>query len=364
MSLKYLQDRGIHDRTLAYWMNPDDPNHDPLDSTFLYGPSATYLAIYAARYTSSFVASPDALHVLKRLSKSLDISAGAWAHGQSPKYDLDVLVSLPRTTLLPQHFLGTGRRSSPLLLIPCANTNADALTALARIFRGLESKNLGLKSNGTESGDIIFPAREVNEPDSGDLKEAAGARALYMAYLHYHESMFADLVTHADTVALPERALAALGLLSAIASAEWSPLPTATTTDSPTPDLSSLPSEVQLRALLPRVLSIPEVFADSGIEALLQSPAREKLFPYLLRRPMTFTNLVGGRGDPESAAYRIAFAKWDLLILTHGKLKELVQRGRGDEMTQGLIVAMGRRLAEGPWGSDAGGGNRIASLEM
>jgi hypothetical protein len=48
-SLTFLVEHGIHSRTIAYYIQPDHPSHDPIDATFLYGPAARYVGSWASK---------------------------------------------------------------------------------------------------------------------------------------------------------------------------------------------------------------------------------------------------------------------------------------------------------------------------
>lgn len=345
---------------MRHWLYPDDPSHDPVDQTFLYGPSAQYASAFASNYHKSFVCSDLLKPVLQRLARATDITANQWAHGESPKHDLHVLSSVPRIALLPQTFLGTGRLSSPLLPIPCKDTNEDALHTLGAVFHG---------------------PRPTEDP-SQRKEESQAARLLFQYYFHYHNAMFGDLVTHADTVALPTKALAALSCLSAIISAHWSALPISATTSNITADATAptngdrtteptpLPTEPQLQSHslptpFPRNLR-PTAPSPHPLDTLLRRPARDRILPYLLSPPRQFANLVGGRGDTESSAYKIAVAKWDCLGAFRKALEEWApEGGRGEEVgLAGVKQAISRRMAEGVWGVSSEVGGRIATLEL
>ena len=196
--------------------------------------------------------------------------------------------------------------------------------------------------------------------------EAAAARAAFAVYHAYNDGLFSDLVDHANIVALPDKALAAIGVISSIARANWASLPedgNFSETQGPTA-LSNLPSESKLQSLLPTASRAPKATASTGIEALLQSPARDRVFPFLLRPAQTFTHLVGGRGDPESNAYKIAIGTWDCLLLVQRKLAELTSASKGGEQARMLRSAIDDRVREGVWGQQSQAGGHIASLEL
>lgn len=85
--------------------------------------------------------------------------------------------------------------------------------------------------------------------------------------------------------------------------------------------------------------------------------------PYLLSPAQTFTNLVGGRGSAENAAYEVAVAKFEVLREFHSKLSELKPHEK-DITTTEILAAAGRRLTEGAWGVGGDTGGRIATMEM
>lgn len=377
VSLAYLLESNLHSRAISFWLNPTDPSHDPIDIRFLYGPSAHYLAIYASTYPSAFLSSSECQNVITRLSEALSISANQWAHGESPKHDLNVLTSLPRVALLPQRRLGTGRQLSPLLLVPSKITNADALNALAVILHGPSkprAEDLTYGVNGFSASDTA-----ESQYDKG---EAAAAYALYVTYIRYHETLIADLITHADTVALPEKALAAINLLAALASANYAPLPSDDTSSSvasfdhssgtPSQRPTPTPTPTQLATLL--TLSSPTHLPTFSASPLLTSTAgRDKLLPWLCRPPQTFSNLVGGRGDAESSAYKIATARFDLVLIAQKAVESLVSSsGGGDDGDAGndeviwMVEALTARVKEGVWGVREGGvaGSVVATLEL
>ena len=357
---------------MSYYLPVSDAHRDPLDATYLYGPSAHYLSIYASLYPHDFLSSgPLAYATLAHLCRSLDISAGQWAHAQSPSHDLSVLASLPRAALLPQSRLtGQSGRPSPLLLVPCMHTNVDALHTLARVFAGPASSRLTPVHERTKV-DIEWTLAstssaadaDANDDSSADVRtEAAAARACFIMYLHYHPTLFSDIVLHAETVALPQKALAALSLLSAIISATWEALPATSTHipgSAPT-TLLALPPESALLGALPRVPDLPPVYATTGIEVVLQSPVREVMVPFLLRAPQVFSNLVGGLGDAESAAYKVAMAKWDVFRVFRERLRTL----GGGQGRESVLAAVEQRLDDGPRGRREEVGGRIATMEL
>lgn len=237
-------------------------------------------------------------------------------------------------------------QSSPLFLLPTKVTNPDVLHTLAKILSG-------------PSSEITFPPTEPNPASDIAATEAPTARLLFHLYLQQHSTLFKDLITHADTVALPEKALAALTLLGAIIAASWSD-----TTEIVTSHLN-LPAETTT-ALQHTSQNLQSTLPTSSTDTLLRPPARDVVLPFLLAPPRQFTNLVGGRGDTESAAYKIAMGRWDLVLLFKKRLDAYVpERGGGEDV--GLAAVRGavdQRVSEGVWGVGGEVGGRIATLEL
>ena len=319
-ALRFLRDNGLHARSIAYYLEPE--KQDSLDASYLKGSSAKYLSTYCSKFPQDLLSSPTANHILSRVTQSLEnTSSSQWAQGKIPKHDLQVLVSLPRVMLMP-----SSQVLSPLCLIPVRPATPDALAALAHILHG----------------------------DDEIIEEQAAARALYYLEMEHHGDFWKRVVATADTVAIKESALSALGLIGAIISAQWSPLPD--TEDSGSSPYK-LPSERAL-ARKCRAESLPQ----SGIEAILTQPALGIVIPYLMKPAQTFDSLVGGgRGDVESAVYKVAVAKHDVLVTLHEKLNEWVEtRGEGHEM----MSAIRRRVAQGPMGGTSDAGGRVATAEL
>ena len=319
-ALRFLRDNGLHARSIAYYLEPE--KQDSLDVSYLKSSSAKYLSTYCSKFPQDLLSSPTANHILSRVTQSLEnTSSSQWAQGKIPKHDLQVLVSLPRVMLMP-----SSQVLSPLCLIPVRPATPDALAALAHILHG----------------------------DDEIIEEQAAARALYYLEMEHHGDFWKRVVATADTVAIKESALSALGLIGAIISAQWSPLPdTEVSGSSP----YKLPSERAL-ARKCRAESLPQ----SGIEAILTQPALGIVIPYLMKPAQTFGSLVGGgRGDVESAVYKVAVAKHDVLVMLHEKLDEWVEtRGEGHEM----MSAIRRRVAQGPMGGTSDAGGRVATAEL
>ncbi|SMY22108.1 unnamed protein product [Zymoseptoria tritici ST99CH_1A5] len=325
--LLYLIKHGLHTRTAGLYLQLPGAELDPVDAMFLYGPAANYIATYAEHFPQHFLASQMPPQVLTRLSTSFDLSPGKWAHAESPKHDLHLISSLPRRALVPS--TPTSFPASPLSLLPTKATNPDVLNTLATIFHGPTKPEIVFGGSSTSA----TPADITHD------EEANHARTLYYNYLARNPRMWTDITTHADTVALKDLALAALHLTTSVITANW--------------------SESANSSALPTTIATP----PSGHIALLSPPALEYVLPYLLKPAQSFSNLVGGRGDAESAAYRIAAAKFDAVTLFARKLKEQVDAQPGEGYEE-ILATVSRRLQEGPLSREAEVGGRIATMEL
>ena len=327
LALLYLIAQGVHARTTAMYLQLPGTPVDPVESMFLYGPAANYIATYASTYSDHFLASQTPKQITDRLLTALDLSPAKWAHSDSPKHDLHLLASLPRKSLLPGGDGSGAWTSSPISLLPSRSTNPDVLNTLATVFHG-------------PARDVItFPSASPMDA-GGDASEveAASARALYFHYLANNPQFWKDIATHADTVALKDLALSAINCLSAVITAEWSTKP----------DLNP-----------PTSIATP----DSGHVAIFSPPSLEHTLPYLLKPAQTFSNLVGGRGDAESAAYQIAAAKFNALKALHRSLVVEVEQRPG-EGYEDIVATMSKRLAQGPFSREGEVGGRIGTMEL
>lgn len=332
-ALDFLAEKGLHARSMSYYL---EPNNKSLDSTWLYNSSANYISAYCSNYpahllnTSSSIV--DIVHT--RLWGAFDdISSSQWAQNMAPKNDLHVLVSLPRIALLQNI-----DRFSPLFLIRAWPANADALGALAMVFHG-----------ATITGENHVQDESISE-------EASAARALYFRYLDNFPQFWTQVVKAAETVALKEIALAAIDLIGAVITAKWAPLPT---------NPGSNPSNPQYSLPLDNELSqkchFNQPLPPSGILAILATPALEAVIPYLLSPAQSFSNLVGGRGDTESAAYKVAVCKYEVLELLYRELQGVAEStGQLGE----IVAAVRKRLAQGPMGGVSGVGGNVGTMEL
>ncbi|KAL9589143.1 MAG: hypothetical protein Q9203_002070 [Teloschistes exilis] len=324
-SLDFLISTGLHSRILSYYI--DSSRHSTLDLSYLYSRSANYLATYCTYNPSHFLHSEAVFKgTIARLSAVLqNVSPGRWAQGQTPKHDLHVLASLPRLALLPRRTL-----DSPLFLLPVQPPSEDALQTLATVFHG---------------------PSEQGRANSDD--EASASRALYFLYLERNPDLWQHVVKAAETVALKDTALAAIALIKSIITSKWGPLPA----DNHVATFG-LPSEAQLADSC----HSPQALPPNGTLAILAPPALETVVSYLLRPAQTFSNLVGGgKGDVESAAYRVAAAKFEVLVSLKPKLEEVAQQ---TGTLEDAVAVVNKRLALGVLGGSGEPGSSVGTMEL
>ena len=170
--------------------------------------------------------------------------------------------------------------------------------------------------------------------------ESSFARLLTSLYYTKHPSMFSDIVIHASTIAMKENALAAFSLLRAIITSSWS--------SAPLPDMDPTSDLTYTRL---------QDFPQTGLDLVLDPARSGGVLPALLKPATTFSNLVGGRGDAENAAYQVAMARFDALKA----LGRVLEKNGGRE---DILSMVRRRINEGPWGVGGNAGSRIGTLEL
>lgn len=138
---------------------------------------------------------------------------------------------------------------------------------------------------------------------------------------------------------MKDNAVAALTLLRALITATWSVAP-----------IPDVPANDPTYARL-------ESFPKTGLDLILDPSISGSVLPALLKPATSFSNLVGGRGDAENAAYQVAMAKFDVLKALGRRLEESGER-------EDILFMVKRRVNEGPWGSAGNVGSRIGTLEL
>ncbi|KAF2274121.1 uncharacterized protein EI97DRAFT_469078 [Westerdykella ornata] len=322
VSLDFLKEHNIHKSIIDNHTAKDRS----LEQGFLHSRTAHYIAEYVSSYPDDSENSAETLTIrqyVQRKVRELDPS------------DLSIIAAMPRTSLIPRHAADLRGDGCVVLNIPFRKTTPDALKTLAAVFHGPQRE------------EITFPLSSAHPPASPARisEERVCARLLTYLYLTKNPTFFSDLISHADTVAMTDTALASLTVLSALITSNWE-------TGSPSQEALYLSDD-------PTAIQQARSFPHSGVALVLDSALSGAVLPYLLRPPKSFSNLVGGRGGAENAAYKVAVAKFDVVKLLYDGLVRAGEGGGG----YGVVVDMlRRRINEGVWGNLDAAGSRIATL--
>ncbi|KAG9192893.1 hypothetical protein G6011_11627 [Alternaria panax] len=316
LALDFLKEEGVH-KGIVDFHTSDNPS---LDHSFLSSRTAQYISDYALHYPENFENSDEMPVIRNYVHRNIRKCEAS---------DLNIIASMPRSTLIPRRASGLAWDDCVITDMPITRTNQDALKTLATIFHGPPKQEL------------TFPQTEAIGSDTKRTEtEAAYARLLTALFYSKKPNMFADITTHMDTIAMKENALAALTLISALITSSWSiaPLPAVSPTD-------------------PTYTRLSSSFPQSGLDVILDPSISGGVLPSLLKPATSFSNLVGGRGDAENAAYIVAMAKFEVLKTLGRRLEEVGGR-------QDVLGMVRRRVGEGVWGDSGGVGSRIGTLEM
>lgn len=314
--MDFVKEEGIH-RGLVDFHTSDSPG---IEHSFLSSRTAHYISDYASTYPENFENSSDMPTIR------------TYVHNNIRKCEastLNIIASMPRSTLIPRRGTGLAWDDCIILDMPITRTNPDALKTLATVFHGPPQEEL------------TFPKVETvgSDPKRRQV-ESSLSRLLTALFYRQKPNMFSDIVSHIETIAMKENALAALTLVRALITSSWStePLPDIVPTNDPVyAQLSSFPK--------------------TGVDLILEPSISGGVLPSLLKPATTFSNLVGGLGDAENAAYQVAMAKFDVLKALGRRLEE--NGGRQD-----VLAMVRRRVGEGPWGVSGSAGSRIGTLEL
>jgi hypothetical protein len=315
LSLDFLKQEGIH-KGLIDFHTSESPG---LDHSFLSNRTAQYISDYALCYPENFENSEEMPAIRNYVHRNIRKCEAS---------NLNIIAAMPRSTLIPRRASGLAWDDCVIVDMPITRTNQDALKTLAAIFHGPPKE------------EITFPQTETLGSDSKRIQtEASYARLLTALFWSKKPTMFADITTHMETIAMKENALAALTLVGALITSSWSiePLPEVPTDD---------PTYARLNS-----------FPKSGVDLILDPSISGGVFPSLLKPATTFSNLVGGRGDAENAAYIVATAKFEVLKTLGRKLEE-------DGSRPDVLAMVRRRVGEGVWGNSSNAGSRIGTLEL
>ncbi|KAL3474545.1 hypothetical protein BJX99DRAFT_231535 [Aspergillus californicus] len=330
-ALDFLVSHNIHNTLLDYYV--DESKLDPVDLSFLCGPIMTYVAQYAELYPNHFLQNPQASldSILTRINASFLISSSQWAHGPIPSGQLNVLSSLPRVLLLEASRKG----ANPILALPTNPPNQEVFNALGKIFHGPQ------KSTMSESMELNTSAQTATDWH----REAAAARALYFMYQNHRPSLWDDIVATADVLAMLDLSLAALSFMQAIVKANWHTLSVEVTTSVHGTSRYHLPSEEELGCLSPATQG---VLPSSGAWVAISPPALATLLPFLFKPPRSYSEFVsGGAADPKNSVWKVATAKYDVLVALYKSLQQMEDQGPGFE---DILHTLKKRVNDGPIG--------------
>lgn len=311
-----MKEEGIH-KGLIDFHTSENPG---IEHSFLSSRTAQYISDYALNYPENFENSPESSIVRDHVHRHIR---------KCEANDLNIIAAMPRSTLVPHRSSGLAWDDCVLVDLPITRTNQDALKTLATVFHGPPKE------------EITFPQVEaVGSDPKRRTTEAVFARLLTALFYSKKPTMFTDLTTHIDTIAMKENALAALALVRALVTSSWS--------TEPLPDIipANNPTYTRLNS-----------FPTTGIDVILDPSISAGVLPSLLKPATSYSNLVGGRGDAENAAYVVAMAKFEVL-------KALGKRLEEDGGRQDVLAMVRRRVGEGVWGVSGTVGSRIGTLEL
>lgn len=343
-ALDFLISEKLHSTVLEYYL--DESKLDPVDLIYLSGPVMAYVAMYAESYPNHLLQNPPTLldGIISRIMRALAIPSTDWAHGDVPAGHLAVLASLPRVLLIEAGKHG----ANPLLTIPSSPPNGEAFAVLGKVFRG------PARTHVSDSMDLNTSGQTPTDWHH----EAAAARMLYFLYLNQHSALWNNVVAAADILAMKDVALSAINFMKAIVIANWQPLPPASHV-STTSSRYQLPSEEGLGRLSPATSGLLPL---SGPWAILTPPALTVLLPYLFKPPRSYAEFVGGgAGDSQSAVWKVATAKHDVLVALHSQLRELGGQMEGFE---DIMQTLQQRVNEGPLGPVQAGATQVETVGL
>lgn len=344
-ALDFLISNDIHNTLLGYYV--DESKLDPVDLSFLCGPVMTYVAQYAELYPNHFLQNPQTLldRILSRIDASFLISSTQWAHGPAPSGQLNVLSSLPRILLLEV----TKKGMNPVLALPTNPPNQEVFNALGKIFHGPP------KHTRSDSIDLTTSGQTATDWN----KEAAAARVLYFMYQNHRSSLWDDVVSAADVLAMKDISLAALSFMLAVVTANWQPLFGQATSPIHGTPRYQLPTEEELGRLSPATQgSLPQ----SGAWVAISPPALTILLPFLFKPPRSYSEFVaGGAADPQNAVWKVATARYDVLVALYKSMQSIEDRGPDIE---DIVRTLKKRVDDGPLGPGVRTVTQVETVNM
>lgn len=159
---------------------------------------------------------------------------------------------------------------------------------------------------------------------------------------------------------IKDKALAAINLICAITTADWS----SAVRTSLAPQNDAVLERVE--ALIGSLRLEPNTLYQTGVDLVVSNdPVNRIVMPYFIRPAASFSNLVGGHGNTDSAAYEVAAAKYDMLSQFYQRLKEMAPKeGSGESYYEVVRELIKKRINEGLFGAGSEIGGRIGTLEL
>lgn len=118
-----MKDHGIHKGIIELHTN-DSPS---MEQNFLASRTSHYISEYVITYPENFEKSPELSVIRQFIQRNI---------GNCEPNDLNILVSMPRQTLIPRTSTGFAWGDSVLLDVPIIKTRPEALKTLATVFHG------------------------------------------------------------------------------------------------------------------------------------------------------------------------------------------------------------------------------------
>ncbi|KAL4788092.1 hypothetical protein BJX76DRAFT_317074 [Aspergillus varians] len=343
LALDFLISHNIHSTLLDYYV--DESKLDPVDLSFLCGPIMAYVAQYAELYPNHLLQNPQTLldRIISRIDASFLISSSQWAHGPTPSGQLNVLSSLPRVLLLEASKKGM----NPILALPTSPPNQEAFNALGKIFHGPPRHTLHGSMDLNSSG----------QTPTDWHKESAAARVLYFMYQNHRPSLWEDVVAAADILAMKDITLAAISFMLAIVTANWQALSGEVTSAVHGTSPYQLPSEEELGRLSPATQG---ALPSSGAWVAISPPALTVLLPFLFKPPRS-EFVAGGAADPQSTVWKVATARYEVLVALYRSIQRTEERESGIE---DIVRTLKKRVEDGPLGPQAQTVTQVGTIGM
>ena len=319
--LDFLKHNRIHAKCTQYYLGPEGKY-----SSWLVSESALYFGAYASNWPNDLIQNKDLCSLTLRMIGDRFVDASRPHRLATPEISnhLSVLGRLPRILSVPDAQRYTGCPSPLFYVLDSALSESEnVLNTLAQVF-----------------------CRAVG------AREQAAARVIYFLYLRKYPSFWSHLTKIADTVALSNVALAAIRFIEAFLLTNWTPLPSEMDPNA----LIQLPLTNSNTSLRNEIDSLP----ISAFEALLfDDTASTQVVPFLLAPPQS-SNSFGGlkNGDMESAEWKIASSKFDLIVNVQTKLRQYPHDR--PEVVQ-LRAALAQRVSMGPTAGFSGVGGEVGT---